>query len=114
MEVIMAELTQIPGDLPLKMVDGNDLSFKIDWATDTSVYSFTATIQPVGSVTTAIIMTVTPINATLGTYTVSVSKTAIKNLPLNVSHKWRMDRIGASPALLTRTVLAGTFTVLDK
>lgn len=106
-------LSQIPGDLPITMVDGNDLSFKLNWATDTSAYTFTAWIQPFGSSTAIIPMPMTIIDATLGLYTCSVSKTSIANIPLNKEHKWRMDRTTVSSGLV-RTVLSGTFTVLDE
>ena len=107
-------LQQLPGDLPLEMAVGNDFSFKVDWASDTSLFTFTGIIEPVGSVKTPINMTVTPISAVLGTYTITISKSSITGLPLNVKHTWKLNRVGPSPALLTRTVLAGRFTVLDK
>lgn len=104
-------LSVLPGDLPITIVDGNDLSFNMDWATDTTLYTFTAWIQPVGTITTPIPLTISIIDALIGKYTVSITKTLLAPLPLNISHKWRMDRTISSA---TRTVLAGTFTVLDK
>jgi hypothetical protein len=106
-------LDQLPGELPIQIVDGNDLNFKLDWQTDTSLFNYTCWIQPVGSVKTIIPITMATIDATLGTYTASVSKTALANLPLNTAHKWRMDRTTATSTLVV-TVLAGSFTVLDK
>jgi hypothetical protein len=104
-------LEQLPGPLPIKLVDGNDLSFKIDWATDTSAYTFTAFITPVGSVTTPVVITITPINALVGTYTASVTKTLLAPLAMNVNHKWRLDRTSGG---ITRTMLAGEFYITDK
>lgn len=109
----MTEFNQLPGELNIKVVDGNDLSFKTDWATDTSLYTFSAWIQPIGTVSTIIPFTISVIDAFLGTYTISVSKTALAALPLNREHRWRMDRLTTSSAIV-RTVLAGTFTVEDK
>lgn len=106
-------LDQLPGELPIRVVDGNDLNFKLDWATDMTAYTFTSFIQPVGSVKTIIPITMATISAVLGTYTASVSRTALAALPLNVNHMWRMDRTTVASGLVL-TVLAGTFTVLDK
>lgn len=106
-------LEQLPGTLPIVMVDGNDFVFALNWNSDMTGYSFVANIYPIGVTTTAIPITVTVVNVALGTYTITITKTSIASLPKNVAHKWRLDWTTPSPAL-TRTVLAGSFTVLDK
>ena len=108
----MTELTQLPGDLPIEMILGNDFSFKVDWGKDMTDYTFAGWIEPVGG--TNIPITITPIDITLGTYTFTITKASIATIPVDTDNKWRLDRTTPSPASLTRTVISGTFKVLRK
>lgn len=125
----MATFSQLPGTLDITFVggggNGDEVALALDFDQDLSNYTITAPIYVTsvyasagggqGLVTTvgatATNFVVQPTNLPQGQVTISLSETQTGALSPGVAYRWYMRWV--SPALVTRTVLSGTLTVVN-
>ena len=119
----MPTVSQLPGDLSVVMVAGDELNFTLDLDVDVTGYTFTAavyvvstngffgggggTVNAVGAL--AITPTVTISNASAGVVTWGASET--QTASLSPAIKYRHWVRWQTPQGVTRTVVSGEFTV---
>ena len=112
----------LPGDLNLSLVTGDEFGMLVDLDFDVTNYTWTAVVyestttstfgNPSGVVTqgsTAATFTVTVVNAGTGMINLSLTETQTNAFNPSTTYRWYLR--GVSPAQVTRTYLAGTFTV---
>lgn len=108
----MASLEQIPGDLDITVVQGDDYNLQLSVDENYSGYTFVTTIHPIhGSTLSA----TTTLSAGSAVSTIQISFTATTTSSLDVttdegSHTWRL--VGDDVSGLTRTYVSGDLTVL--
>jgi hypothetical protein len=114
-----ATFSQLPGDLTITHVIGDEVNFTLDLDVDVTGYTFTAgvyvvstngffgggggTINAVGA--TAITPTITVVNAAAGTLSWGVSEA--QTVTLSPAIKYRHFVRWVTPAGVTRTVVSG-------
>ena len=117
----MPTFSQLPGDLTVTFVVGDELNFTLDLDIDVTSYTFTAgvyvvsingffgggggTIKAVGA--TAIIPTITVVNAAAGT--LAWGATEVQTVSLSPAIQYRHFVRYITPAGVTRTVVSGDF-----
>lgn len=115
----MPVVAQLPGDLTVELVVGDEMSFTIDFDVDVTGYTFSAgvyvvstngffgggggTVNAVGA--TAITPTITVANAAAGTLTWGVSEA--QTVTLSPAIKYRHYVRWVAPGGVTRTVVSG-------
>jgi hypothetical protein len=118
----MADFLQLPGTLNIALVNGDEFGMLADLSIDTTGYTWTAAIyeattsvtiaNPTGVTTqgsTATSFTVTDVNAAAGQLNLSLTETQTTALDPGKVYRWYLR--GVSPALVTRTYLAGVLRV---
>lgn len=114
----MAVFSQIPGDLDLRLVRGDEVTFSAVFAgvdltgftVTAAVYSgfgATATDTPVATPTVTVTMA-TVNNVTSSTVQISMTETQTLAISPTGSNRWFLRWV--SPGGVTRTVLSGTVT----
>jgi hypothetical protein len=114
----MAVFSQIPGDLDLRIVRGDEVTFSAVFAATNltgftvtaAVYSgfgATATDTPVATPTVTVTMA-TVNNVTSSTVQISMTETQTAAISPTGSNRWFLRWV--SPGGVTRTVLSGTVT----
>jgi hypothetical protein len=114
----MAVFSQIPGDLDLRIVRGDEVTFSAVFAATNltgftvtaAVYSgfgATATDNPVATPTVTVTMA-TVNNVTSSTVQISLTETQTAAISPTGSNRWFLRWV--SPGGVTRTVLSGTVT----
>jgi hypothetical protein len=114
-------VSQLPGDVTVELVVGDEMAFTIDFDVNVTNYSFSAgvyvvsangffgggggTVNAVGA--TAITPTITVVNAAAGTITWGVNET--QTISLSPAIKYRHYVRWISPSGVTRTVVSGDF-----
>jgi hypothetical protein len=121
----MSTFTQLPGSLDITFVQGDEVSIALDFDRDltgftvsTVVYvtnvfaaggggsSFVTTVGE-----TAATFAVSPTNLAQGQLLLGLSESQTSQLSPGIAYRWYMRWI--DPALVTRTVLSGTVTVVN-
>jgi hypothetical protein len=111
----MATIEQIPGELDLTVVQGDDLAVVFTIALNLSGYSTLTSIHPINADTNVTVSSVIVASASSSTITLTVPATTTSNLSVSDdegSHTWRMVLVDTSS--LTRTLIKGAFTVNTK
>ena len=107
----MAEVTQIAGELDIKINKGDDLSILLDFDIDLTGYTFESKV--VESDATETVITVTDTDLSAGQITLSMTDTlsdALAATKDRTPHRWYLDRTNAGNQ---RRYLAGDFEVID-
>lgn len=118
----MPTYSQLPGDMPLEFVSGDELGFLLDFNADVTGYSYqaviyeystTSTFTSPSGVTTAgsIVATflVTPIDESLGKVNLSLTESQTAALTTGGKYRWFFRWV--TNGGVTRTVLSGKVTV---
>lgn len=121
----MAEFTQLPGDLSLRFVAGDELQVNCDFDANITGYTVTNSIYvtnvyasdgggsgfvtTVGATVTSFDQTVT--NAANGTLLLVLPENKSALLSPGVGYRWYLRWI--DPANVTRTILSGDLTVVN-
>ena len=106
----MANVTQIPGRLNIKIAQGDDLSILLDFDISLTGFNFTSKVVETDGTTTTISVADTNLGA--GQITISISDTltaAISATEDESFHSWYLDRTDAGSQ---RRYLAGDFEVI--
>lgn len=103
-------VTQIPGELNLKMIKGDDLIVAIQWNFDITDYSFSAYLEPVNQ-DADIALGTEVTSASSGKMNLIISASSTSSLPES-TNEWYMK--WTNPSGYVRTVLAGTFVLLEE
>jgi hypothetical protein len=106
----MTNLNQLPGELNVKMLHGDDLSFDVEFTgMNLSTYTFSANVTPAGQAPTLIPITITPTDLPNGKLHFFISRASVASLPTNTgAHSWLFSwTVGT----FVRGVLAGTFYI---
>ena len=107
----MAEVTQVPGALDIKIAQGDDLSILLDFDIDLTGYTFEAKVDETDAGTTVITVVETDLSA--GQITLTMTDTlsaAIEITTDRTPHQWYLDRTNAGSQ---RRYLAGDFKVIE-
>lgn len=112
----------LPGDLNLSLVTGDEFGMLVDLDFDVTNFSWTGIVyesttastfgNPSGVTTqgvTAATFTITTVNGPTGVLNLSLTENQTAALLPSTTYRWYLR--GVSPAQVTRTYLAGTFTV---
>lgn len=118
----MPTYSQLPGDMPLEFVSGDELGFLLDFSENISGYTYQAVVyeystsvtfvSPAGTVTAGAVAAtflVTPINEAAGQINLSLTETQTASLSTSKKYRWFLRWI--TNAGVTRTVLSGEVTV---
>jgi hypothetical protein len=116
---------QLPGQLDVTFVQGDEVAIALDFDRDLTGYSMTAPVyvtavyasggggssfvETIGSVATNFAISNT--NLSQGQVLIGLSETQTSNLSPGISYRWYMRWV--SPGLVTLTVLSGTVTVAN-
>ena len=106
----MADVTQIPGSLNIKMAQGDDLSILVDFDIDLTGYTFESKVVETDG--TEVVITVTETDLSAGQVTLEMTDTLSTALTLTDTgtfHSWYLDRTDAGSR---RRYLAGNFEVI--
>lgn len=109
----MADAEQIPGELNLEIVQGDDYTMQLSADVNYSGYSFITTVHPINGTTAVTAQTV--LSAGTSTSTVQVTLTATQTSALDVTtdegpHNWKI--VYTDTNNLTRTWIKGELTIL--
>ena len=106
----MANVTQVPGSLNIKLAQGDDLSILLDFDIDLTGYTFESkVVETNGDLTT---ITVVETNLSTGQITITMTDTLSDALSITADetfHSWYLDRTNAGNQ---RRYLAGDFEVI--
>lgn len=118
----MAEVVQIPGDLGVRLVPGDELNFAVNLGMDVTGYTFTSliyratatgagggsvnTIYGVGTTVTAPVISI--VSPTAGAVMVGMNETQTALLTPGGNYRWFLRWV--APGDITRTILGGTVT----
>ena len=114
-------VTQVPGELNIEMVKGNDLVFSIEWQytyqdnvfnMDLTDYTFNAYVIPEDG-SSEIEVTVDVTNYSLGQMNIIITENDLINL-LPAKHGWYMNWTTPAPNSYVQTVLAGVLVLRVK
>lgn len=105
-------LTQLPGELNLKMVDDNDFVFAVNWGMDITGYLWSANIVP-ESLEDEIAMGVVVTSASSGKMNIIISASSIADISPS-TNDWYLNWTTPSPDSYVRTVLSGKLVLLTK
>ena len=106
----MADVTQVPGRLNIKLTQGDDLSILLDFDISLTGYTFTANVIETNADSTTI--TVVETDLSNGQITLTMTDTLSALLTItedNSFHSWYLDRTNAGNQ---RRYLAGDFEVV--
>ncbi len=106
----MADVTQIPGSLNIKIAQGDDLSILLDFDINLTGYTFTSVVAESDGTTTTITVVETDLSS--GQITLTMTDTLSAALSVtedNSFHSWYLDRTNAGNQ---RRYLAGDFEVI--
>lgn len=119
----MPDFLQIPGNLNITTVVGDEFGLFVDLDIDTTDFAWTSVIYEAsttisftsvgGTITQgalAATLTVTNVNAANGQLNLSLTEVQTAALVPTTKYRWYLR--GVSPALVTRTYLSGTFTAV--
>jgi hypothetical protein len=109
----MADAEQLPGDLNIDLVQGDDFTMQLSADVNYSGFSFITTVHPLHGTTPVTAQTV--LSAGTSTSTVQVTLTAAQTAALAVTndegaHNWKI--VYTDTSNLTRTWVKGELTVL--
>ncbi len=107
----MAEATQVPGELDIKIAQGDDLSILLDFDIDLTGYTFEAKVDETDAGNTVITVVDTDLSA--GQITLTMTDTlsgVIEITKERTPHNWYLDRTNAGSQ---RRYLAGKFEVVE-
>lgn len=121
----MAAFTQLPGELNLTFVQGDEIAVALDFDRDLTGYSISTFIYVTavyaaggggtGFVTaigeTAATFTISNTNLAAGQITIGLSETQTAALSPAIAYRWYMRWVDTGQ--VTRTVLSGTVTVAN-
>jgi hypothetical protein len=110
----MATADQLPGELDLSCVQGDDLNIQLSVDENLSGYTFIASIHELHG-TTATVTTALTTGSALSTLQVSFPASVTSALAVtgkDGAHNWKA--VYTDPAGLVRTWVKGAFTVLTK
>ncbi len=113
---------QLPGELSLEFVQGDELAVALDFDRDLTGYTietkiyvtavYAAGLGGAGSVetvgSTAATFTISPTSLAAGQITIGLSEAQTALLSPSIAYRWYMRWVDAS--MFTRTVLSGTVT----
>lgn len=110
----MATSEQLPGELNLTVVQGDDLSIQMTQASNFSGYTFIATVHELhGGITTCTSSLVSSASSSTVQVDFSAALTGALAVTTNEgAHNWKC--VYTDVGGLTRTWIKGTFTVLTK
>jgi len=103
-------VTQLPGDLNLKFIKGDDFSLGIQWNIDITDYVFEAYIEPENQ-DNDIALGIEITSASSGKMNMIISGSSTSDLPVS-NNEWFMN--WTNPSGLKRTVLAGNLILLEE
>lgn len=106
----MTDLNQLPGELNVKMLQGDDLSFDVEFTgMNLTSYTFTANVTPAGNAPTLIPITITNTDLANGKLHFFIARASVSALPTNTSaHTWLFQW---TVSTFKRGVLGGTFYI---
>jgi len=115
--------SQLPGQLDLVFVAGDEVNFAINLGKNITSYTFTCAVYVAGTSgfqggvgavpavgDTAITPTVTVSNATTGALVIGMSEIQTGSLSSAASYRWSLRWVTPG-SIMTRTILAGLVTV---
>lgn len=117
----MAQFTQLPAELGITFVTGDEVNIALDFSSDLTGHTFqnaiyvsgniaaglgTGLISTVGAVVTS--FTITPTNLATGQIGLGLTETQTALLTPTNSYRWYLRWV--SPGNVTRTVLSGPVT----
>lgn len=105
-------MAQFPGGITIKMIEGNDFTFRVNWGFDITGYTFTGKIIPSNGLS-EITMTVTPIDLALGLIDIKIASTDVIALPKSTNQGWYLDWVLPISGN-KRTVLGGILVIYPK
>lgn len=106
----MANVTQIPGSLNIKIAQGDDLSILLDFDISLTGYTFESKVIETNGDETTITVTDTDLSAGQITLSMTDTLTALLSTTLEEAfHSWYLDRTNAGNQ---RRYLAGDFEVI--
>lgn len=121
----MAVFTQLPGTLDITFVQGDEVNIALDFDRDLTGFAITAPVyvtavfasggggssfvETVGAIATNFAISNT--NLSQGQVLIGLSETQTGLLSPGIAYRWYMRWV--DPALVTRTVLSGTVTVVN-
>jgi hypothetical protein len=111
----MATIEQIPGELDLTVVQGDDLSVVFTIALNLTGYSAPTSIHPINADTNLSVSSAIVASASSSTITLTVPASTTSGLSVTTeegAHSWRMVLVDNSS--ITRTLIKGAFTVNTK
>ena len=111
----MATIEQVPGELDLTVVQGDDLALVFSIALNLSGYSALTSIHPINATSNTSITTVIVASASSSTITLTFPATTTAALDVTGDdgpHNWRLTLVDTGS--LTRTLVKGAFTVNSK
>lgn len=119
---IMAQFTQLPAELGVTFVVGDEINIAIDFSRDLTGYSFSNAIYVSGNVAsgggssfvstvgeTAASFTITPVDLSTGKLALGLTELQTASLTPANSYRWYLRWV--SPGNVTRTILSGPVTV---
>jgi len=110
----MATADQLPGELDLTVVQGDDLNIQLSVDENLSGYTFVASVHEINGTTqtvTTALTTATSISTLQVSFPASVTS-ALAVTGSDGAHNWKA--VYTDPSNLTRTWVKGAFTVLTK
>lgn len=117
----MPEFVQLPGDLGLRFVPGDELSVSLSFQTDLTGYTVASQVYLAGTVgssggfnsvnsigTTVVTPSITIANQTAGVVLVGLSESQTASLAPGGNYRWYLRWV--APGDITRTVVSGSVT----
>jgi hypothetical protein len=117
--------SQLPGQLEITFVQGDEVNIALDFDRDLTGYSIetkvyvtavyasggggSSFVETVGA--TAVTFTVSPVSLANGQVTISLNEVQTASLSPAIAYRWYMRWVDG--AMVTRTVLSGTVTVVN-
>lgn len=106
----MTEVTQVPGELDIKITQGDDMSILLDFDISLSGYTFESKVIEADDTETVITVVATDLGEGQVTLTMTDTLSGALNLTGgNTKDRWYLDRTNAGNQ---RRLLAGNFQVI--
>jgi len=101
----MGSFDQVPGELDIEIIKGDDLLIGLNFGMDLTGYTFMAVVQ---TTFPGVPLTVSVVDQTAGSVNIVLSN-SITSLMVTGTYNWNFK--WTAPGAINRTVLAGTFQV---